>query len=301
MGIVEESENILCAAIFSVYSDISVAKIFGIGELTMSISVNDVEITDEAVERELPHHQSSPSPVKSAAEALVLREVLLQAARDKVVLAQDEILALQKSQQQDSDAAPLIEDALINRLIEMEVSSPTPTVEECEIYYRKNLKQFRQGDLVEAGHILFQVTPNVPLEALRAKAEEVLQQVQVHPEQFKEMARTYSNCTSAEVGGNLGQLSKGQTVPEFERAIFSLDAGEIGPRLVESRFGLHIVRVERRVEGQSLPFEMVQEQLAIFLAEQVRVRAVKQYLQILVGQADIQGVELEGVQTPLVQ
>jgi peptidyl-prolyl cis-trans isomerase C len=267
----------------------------------MSISVNDVEITDDAVERELPHHENSPSPVKSAVEALVLREVLLQAARDKVALAQDELLALQKSQQQDTDVESLLEDALINRLIEMEVSSPTPTETECEIYYRKNLNQFRQGDLVEASHILFQVTPNVPLDALRNKAEEVLQQVQAHPEQFKEMARTYSNCTSAEVGGNLGQLSKGQTVPEFERAIFSLESGETAPRLVESRFGLHIVRVEQRVEGHTLPFAMVQDQLALFLAEQVRARALKQYLKILVGQANIQGVELEGVHTPLVQ
>ena len=267
----------------------------------MSISVNNVEITDEAVERELPHHEKAESPVKAAVEALVLREVLLQAARDKVALAQDELLALQKTQQQDTEGESLIEDALINRLIEMEVSSPTPTMAECEIYYRKNLNQFRQGDLVEASHILFQVTPNVPLDALRSKAEEVLQQVLENPEQFKELARTYSNCTSAEVGGNLGQLSKGQTVPEFERAIFSLDSDEVAPRLVESRFGLHIVRVEHRVEGHTLPFEVVKEQLAQFLAEQVRVRALKQYLQILVGQANIQGVELEGANSPLLQ
>jgi peptidyl-prolyl cis-trans isomerase C len=128
-----------------------------------------------------------------------------------------------------------------------------------------------------------------------------LQQVQEHPERFAELARTYSNCTSAEVGGNLGQLSKGQTVPEFERVIFSLETGETAPRLIESRFGLHIVRVEHRVEGRTLPFEMIREQLAQFLAEQVRTRALKQYLQIVVGQANIQGVELEGVQTPLVQ
>lgn len=266
----------------------------------MSISVNDVEITDAAVERELPHHADSPSPVKSAVEALVLREVLLQAARDKVALAQEELLVLEAANAEE-DTESLLEDALINRLIEMEVSSPTPTGEECEIYYRKNLNQFRSGDLVEASHILFQVTPNVPLDALRAKAQEVLQQVQAHPEQFKELARTYSNCTSAEVGGNLGQLSKGQTVPEFERVIFSLESGETAPRLVESRFGLHIVRVEHRVEGRTLPFEMIREQLAQFLAEQVRTRALKQYLKILVGQANIQGVELEGAESPLLQ
>jgi peptidyl-prolyl cis-trans isomerase C len=266
----------------------------------MSISVNDVEITDAAVERELPYHENSPAPLKSAVEALVLREVLLQAARDKVAMAQEELRALEDASD-ETDRESLLEDALINRLIEMEVATPEPNDEECETYYRKNLQQFRNGDLVEASHILFQVTPNVPLDALRAKAQEVLQQAQAHPGQFKELARTYSNCTSAEVGGNLGQLSKGQTVPEFERVIFSLASGEIAPRLVESRFGLHIVRVEHRVEGHTLPFEMVREQLAQFLAEQVRTRALKQYLKILVGQANIQGVELEGAGSSLLQ
>ena len=259
----------------------------------MSISVNDVEITDEEVERELPHHANAPAPLKAALEALVLREVLLQAARNKLAAE------LEASQAEAADA--LIEDALIERLIEMEVTSPVPSDKECETYYRKNLDQFRNGDLVEASHILFQVTPNVPLDALRAKAQEVLQQALAQPEQFAELARTYSNCTSAEVGGNLGQLTKGQTVPEFERVIFSLEQGQIAPRLVESRFGLHIVRVERRVEGHTLPFEIIREQLARHLTEQVRARALKQYLKILVGQANIQGIELGGAQSPLVQ
>ena len=259
----------------------------------MSISVNDVEITDQEVERELPHHASALVPVKAAVQALVVREVLLQAARTKLAAA------VQASQDEAADA--LIEDALIERLIEMEVTSPVPTDAECETYYRNNLDQFRNGDLVEASHILFQVTPTVPLDALRLKAQEVLQQALAHPGQFAELARAYSNCTSSEVGGSLGQLARGQTVPEFERVIFSLEPGKIAPKLLESRFGLHIVRVERRVEGRALPFDAVREQLARYLAEQVRTRALKQYLKILVGQAHIQGIELEGAQTPLVQ
>jgi peptidyl-prolyl cis-trans isomerase C len=278
-----------------------VAKCFieFMGVWIMSISVNDIEITDEAVERELPHHVNADIPVKSAVEALVLREVLLQAARARVALAQEELLALEQSQQEDAES--LIEDALINRLVEMEVTSPTPTDEECEHYYHKNLALFRQGDLVEASHILFQVTSGVPLEALRDKAEEVLQRVLADPSQFKELARTYSNCTSSEVGGSLGQLSKGQTVPEFEKILFSLKSAEIYPKLLESRFGLHIVLVHHRVEGNTLPFDAVREQLALFLTEQVRVRALKQYLKLLVGQANIQGVELDGAASPLLQ
>jgi len=64
---------------------------------------------------------------------------------------------------------------------------------------------------------------------------------------------------------------------------------------------LHIVRVERRAEGRTLPFEIIREKLCGYFTAQVRVRALRQYLKILVGQANIQGVELEGAQTPLVQ
>jgi len=118
---------------------------------TVGISVNDVEITDDAVERELPHHAGAPVPLKAAVEALVVREVLLQAARNKLAAQQDALRALEASQAEDAEA--LVEDALIERLIELEVTSPVPTDEECETYYRKNIEQFRTGDLVEASHI----------------------------------------------------------------------------------------------------------------------------------------------------
>ncbi|MDE3021764.1 MAG: peptidylprolyl isomerase [Pseudomonadota bacterium] len=266
----------------------------------MGISVNDIEITDEAVERELPHHASAPIPLKAAVEALVMREVLVQAARQKLA-AEPGSQPLQEGVSMDGGAEARIEDALIDRLIELEVKTPVMTDEECETYYLKNIEQFRVGDLVEASHILFQVTPAVPLEILRAKAQEILQQVLAQPDLFPELARTYSNCTSAEVGGSLGQLLKGQTVPEFERVIFSLESGQIAPRLVESRFGLHIVRVERRVQGHVLPLEVIRDRLSEYLTEQVRVHALRQYLKILVGQANIKGIELDGAQTPLVQ
>jgi peptidyl-prolyl cis-trans isomerase C len=82
-------------------------------------------------------------------------------------------------------------------------------------------------------------------------------------------------------------------VPEFEQVIFSLEPGSIAPQAVESRFGLHIVRVARRAEGKLLPFEMVSEQLAAHLLEQKRKRALRNYLKGLVAKAEIQGVEFE--------
>lgn len=259
----------------------------------MAITVNGVEITDQAVEHELPYHSSTPAPLKAAVEALILREVLLQEARKNLGTA---------SGDHTSDTTTeKLEDALIDQLIERQVITPAASEQECERYYRNNPERFRSGAVVEASHILFQVTATLPLDALRAKAEEILKELLLHPERFEAYARAYSNCPSAEHGGNLGQLSPGQTVPEFERAIFGLKSGQMASRLVETRFGFHIVRVQRRTEGKQMPFEMVREEIATSLAERARKRAIRQYLDLLVGKADIKGIEMKGAQTPLVQ
>jgi len=129
----------------------------------------------------------------------------------------------------------------------------------------------------------------------------VLEQVLNDPATFEQCARDYSNCPSGDAGGNLGQLTHGQTVPEFERAIFALAGGEIAKRLVETRFGLHIIRVARKAEGAQLPFEIVKESIARFLTDYAKTKATRQYLEILIGQMNIQGVDLGYATTPLVQ
>ena len=78
-------------------------------------------------------------------------------------------------------------------------------------------------------------------------------------------------------------------------------ANELAARPVETRFGLHIVQVMRRIDGTLLPFEAVQPQIAAWLAAAALQRGIHQYLQILVGRARIEGITLEGSTSPLVQ
>jgi peptidyl-prolyl cis-trans isomerase C len=255
----------------------------------MTITVNGMAIAAETVERELARHARAPEPRRAAIEALVLREVLRQAAR--AGLAVEPTVAAQSGQVQPGDEGAFIDETLVERLIEREVVKPQLDDEECLAYYENNSEQFRQGDMVEASHILFEAEPGKISTGLREQAEQVLQEALQHPDQFEVLAQTHSACTSASVGGSLGQVSRGETVPEFEQVIFSIAPGTIAPVLVESRFGLHIVRVARRAEGRVLPFDMVREQLAAHLLEQKRKRALRHYLKGLVAQADIQGVE----------
>jgi peptidyl-prolyl cis-trans isomerase C len=247
----------------------------------MGIAVNGVDIDDIAIEKELVHHQDAPNPLKEAVQELVLRTVLLQQADVLGILGDD--------------------DERIDTLLALQIQVPKADDEACLRYYCNNPAQYTSGDMVEARHILLQVTPGVPLELLRGTGEALLEALQAQPERFAELAGQYSNCSSGQVGGSLGQLSRGQCVPEFEELAFRLGEGELAGRLLETRFGLHIVQVMRKVAGTLLPFDAVKGEIAAFLDRQSTQRAIHQYLHILVGQAEIDGVELEGAASPLVQ
>lgn len=248
----------------------------------MGLSVNGVDIDDSVIEGELPHHQHAANPLKEAVHEVVLRTLLLQEAARLDIQGADD-------------------DERIEALLAREVRVPEVDEAACTQFYRNYPQRFTNGEMVEARHILFQVTPSVPLELVRDTAESLLAALRAAPERFDELARQYSNCPSGALGGNLGQLSRGQCVPEFDKLLFRLGEGQLADRLLETRFGLHIVQVLRRVEGRLLPFEAVQAQIADYLATATWQRGVHQYLQLLVGRADIAGVTLDGASTPLVQ
>jgi peptidyl-prolyl cis-trans isomerase C len=97
-------------------------------------------------------------------------------------------------------------------------------------------------DVVHARHILFQVTPSVNVPEVRARAEQTLAEVLAAPEVFETRAAQLSNCPSGQTGGNLGQIGRGDTAPEFERAVFRLGPTGILPELVKSRYGFTSLR-----------------------------------------------------------
>jgi peptidyl-prolyl cis-trans isomerase C len=191
--------------------------------------------------------------------------------------------------------------AAVETLIEQEVATPEPTDEECRRYYEQNGREFESGDLVCARHILFQVTPGVNVARLRARAEEALNELLRHPDRFAEMARELSNCPSGRHGGNLGQISRGDVVPEFERALFRLGPTGVLRELARTRYGLHIVAIDERIPGRRLPFEVARDKVAERLRVAVEEKALHQYVSVLAGRANISGVDLAAAATPLLQ
>lgn len=239
----------------------------------MTVTINDIAV-DVA---------RWPSP-----EVAAVRELLRQRAVALGLLLPDV----------DDDEAI---NAAVERVLADEVSVPSPTGAECRRYYENHLKEFQSGDLVYARHILFQITPSVSVPEIRTRAERALAELLAEPDRFEAMARELSNCSSGKQGGNLGQIARGDMLEEFERAIFRLDAHGILRELVKTRHGFHIVAVDKSIPGKMLPFEAVRDWIAERLKASVEERALRQYVSVLAGQAEVVGVDLAGAQTPLVQ
>ena len=259
----------------------------------VTVSVNGVAIPRDAIVREMQHHPAA-KPIaawQEAARALVVRELLLQRARH---------LGLSPEPISDADGRrETDEEALIRGLVESEVTVPEPDDATCRRYYEQNKARFRAPDIYEASHILFAADP-ADREAYaqsRADAQAILETLQENPDSFSAMAQANSRCPSAAQGGNLGQLTKGQTTPEFEHALLGLAPGELCAAPVETRYGFHIIRLERKLDGHDLPYEIVAERIADYLRESVRRRADAQYIARLVSAADISGLTLEGAET----
>jgi peptidyl-prolyl cis-trans isomerase C len=256
----------------------------------VTVSVNGVAIVRDAIQREMQHHPAS-KPIAAwhqAARALVIRELLLQRAKH-LGLTPEPIS--DEAGRRETD-----EEALMRAVVEREVTVPEPDDETCQRYYAQNSARFRSSHIYEVSHILFAALPenHEAYAQARADAASVLTTLQESPECFEALAKAYSRCPSAEQGGNLGQITEGQTTPEFERALISLSPGELCAELVATRYGLHIIRLERKHDGRILPYEAVSERIADYLRESVRRRADAQYVARLVSAAKIEGIEIAG-------
>lgn len=200
------------------------------------------------------------------------------------------------------------EREVIEAMLERSVRVPQPTDDECRRYYDARKDHYVEGRMAMVRHILFAVTAGVDVHALAARAEAALLELSREDtalSRFAELARGLSNCPSGADGGALGWIAPQDCADEFARELFgpSSPQPDVGllPRLAHTRHGFHIVEVLDRRPGRQLAFEDVRPRIAVQLAQQSRAQALHQYVQLLAGQARVEGVLLESSGSPLVQ
>ncbi len=244
--------------------------------------------------------EQGQNPPKEAVQELAYAELLRQEAVKAGSLPRHKGLV-----------APELNDAerlIVETMVDGAVTTPLPTKEECQRYYDANKAQFVVGQALHLRHILFAVTPGVNVQALATHAEKALLELlhkDAPKERFGQLAAELSNCPTSTQGGDLGWVTPEDCAPELANELFHQNHAQRGngvhTKLMHSRFGFHIMEVLGRREGEQKTYADVQERIAAQLTLQSRSKALRQYMSLLVGQALVEGIELEGADSPLVQ
>lgn len=242
------------------------------------ITVNGRRLDKNRLAREIQYHPAASfgEALHQAASALVLRELL-----------RHEVLEELKAGKKEEEA--------IAALIEAATPAPEVSPADCERFYQQNPQRFSTAPLMRVRHLLLPAAKD-DLEARAEQkrlAERLLAELKAAPDLHTAWCSRLhlSRCPSRAEEGLLGELSPGQTVPEFERQVFALEEG-LAPQPLATRYGWHVVWVESRRPGQIRPYEQVAEDIAGYLRARRQRQAVADYLYGLVARADIVGIEL---------
>ncbi len=134
--------------------------------------------------------------------------------------------------------------------------------DELKLQYQQNIQQFQLSNRVHVQHILLMTVGKTDAEAeeIRQKAEDVLKQAKKGAK-FEDLAKKYSEDPGTkDKGGDLGWITQGQTVPEFEKTAFGLEKDKISD-LVKTQYGFHIIKVLDKETAHTKPFEEVKDSI----------------------------------------
>jgi len=192
--------------------------------------------------------------------------------------ATDEELATHLASHPDEFRQP---DRRRVQYVTLSPKSFTPTVTDAEVekYYREHAKEFESPRQVRAAHVLIRVPETGGSEAedkARSKVADVIRRAKAG-EDFGKLAQQLSEDSgTAPRGGDLGLVSRGEVVPQFEQALFALKKGEVSPEPVRTPFGFHAIKVSDIQEGGRKPLKDVAGQIRSRLAAEAADRAVKE-------------------------
>jgi peptidyl-prolyl cis-trans isomerase C len=255
------------------------------------VRVNGMEITPEAIAQEIQHHPAPDAETAwtEAARALAVRELLLQEARRLGLEPEPECDEAGRREAED--------DALVRSLLEHAVAAAAPDEDECRRFYDAYQDRFRTPDLFEAAHILIEPESNDEAGWGRAeqRAREIANQVGDDATSFAAAARAHSGCASAQQDGSLGQIRRGELVESIQLGLEALADGETGREPVRSRFGWHVLRLQRRIAGRTIPFELARDKIADTLEARSWSVQSARYVAGLADRGSVEGVLIQSV------
>ena len=240
-----------------------------IDSLLMEKAVSDenISVADSDVEKELRQIAASAPNDEKLVDALSKRGVTIEEFRND-----------------------LAKNMRTKKLIDLKTAEVAEaTDEDAEKYYKANNTRFIKPETATAKHILIGFTKDDDAAAKKGKLEKINElrtQIVENNADFSELAKKYSSCPSSAQGGSLGTFRRGQMVKDFDEVAFTLPIGEVS-KPVETRFGYHLILVEKRDKAEVIPFEEVSDKLKEFLTMQKKEKFLTKYIKKLRADSDV--------------
>lgn len=185
---------------------------------------------------------------------------------------------IDKTEEYKKEIEKVEKDILTQMTINKVLSDIVITNEDMKKYYEQNKAQFKKPETISAKHILVSDIE---------EANSIKKELDNNSISFEEAAKKYSTCPSKEQGGDLGKFGRGMMVPEFEKAAFELEIGEVSEP-VKTQFGYHIILVESKNEAKEKEFDEVKDMIFNQMNQQAQQ---KKYIDMIMQLENKYGVE----------
>ena len=237
--------------------------------------IGDTEVTRAELEKELS--QLPPYVAGRVSTPEGMREFLDNLLTRRSLMLEAERMGLHEEPQITRQIQEYRERLILQRLMAESLPERTElTEDELRRYYDQNRDQYSVGEQVRVSQILIG-TGARDVDEARGKARSILDRARAG-EDFTALARSYSEHSSAQKGGDLGFFPRGRVIQEVEDVAFSMrEPGQLSD-LIETDRGLYILRFEERKEAQSRSFEDVREQIRRRLAPQKEREAYEHFV-----------------------
>ena len=175
------------------------------------------------------------------------------------------------------------DELLVNMWMKEQMDNAMVSDSEAQAFYKKNADKFMGKASMHARHILVEKEKEAQdiIATLKALKGEELKT------KFIDLAKTKSTGPSGPKGGDLGTFAKGQMVPEFSKAAWALENGQITMAPVKTQFGYHVIYLETKSEAAATPYEQVKDKIITSLKQQQFTAKITQVAKELKSKAKI--------------
>lgn len=175
------------------------------------------------------------------------------------------------------------DELLVNMWMKQQMDNALVSASEAKDFYEKNKDKFMEKASMHARHILVETEKSAKeiIDAVKSLKGEELKT------KFMDLAKTKSTGPSGPQGGDLGTFTKGQMVPEFSKAAWALNNGEVTTEPVKTQFGYHVIYLENKEDAKPSAYEQVKDKIIATLKQQQFAAKISEVAQELKSKAKI--------------